>query len=139
RMVALMTGWSMRNSGVKARRKMTAVNMDKNAISWMRLERLVWCFIMFNLLLPFPMVGIQRKIKWAVRVQGWVCRLVRSTAALCPGQRRTLYGSGRENAMRLWKRVDGSGIIDPDRKSTRLNPNHVSISYAVFCLKKKNK
>src|SRR5207249_11375322 len=26
-----------------------------------------------------------------------------------------------------------------DRKSTRLNSSHVSISYAVFCLKKKNK
>src|SRR5699024_11992863 len=27
----------------------------------------------------------------------------------------------------------------PDRKSTRLNSSHVSISYAVFCLKKKTK
>src|SRR5699024_12836502 len=27
----------------------------------------------------------------------------------------------------------------PDRKSTRLNSSHVSISYAVFCLKKKNR
>src|SRR3989442_16027773 len=27
---------------------------------------------------------------------------------------------------------------DPDRKSTRLNSSHVRISYAVFCLKKKN-
>src|SRR5437660_7274214 len=39
----------------------------------------------------------------------------------------------------------GSGEIivmrDPgqDRKSTRLNSSHVAISYAVFCLKKKNK
>src|SRR5699024_12731514 len=30
--------------------------------------------------------------------------------------------------------IDGKGI---DRKSTRLNSSHVSISYAVFCLKKK--
>src|SRR5574337_1502435 len=28
---------------------------------------------------------------------------------------------------------------DPDRKSTRLNSSHHSISYAVFCLKKKKK
>src|SRR5207249_8118310 len=28
-------------------------------------------------------------------------------------------------------------ILDIDRKSTRLNSSHVSISYAVFCLKKK--
>src|SRR5699024_11514733 len=27
----------------------------------------------------------------------------------------------------------------PDRKSTRLNSSHVSISYAVFCLKKKRR
>src|SRR5437667_2682673 len=26
----------------------------------------------------------------------------------------------------------------PDRKSTRLNSSHITISYAVFCLKKKN-
>src|SRR5699024_11347741 len=30
-------------------------------------------------------------------------------------------------------------FIIPDRKSTRLNSSHVSISYAVFCLKKKKK
>src|SRR5699024_11323138 len=29
--------------------------------------------------------------------------------------------------------------IDQDRKSTRLNSSHVSISYAVFCLKKTSK
>src|SRR3712207_7343728 len=29
--------------------------------------------------------------------------------------------------------------IDGDRKSTRLNSSHANISYAVFCLKKKNK
>src|SRR5438067_5210448 len=28
--------------------------------------------------------------------------------------------------------------VAEDRKSTRLNSSHVSISYAVFCLKKKN-
>src|SRR5690606_41935940 len=30
-----------------------------------------------------------------------------------------------------------TGIVE-DRKSTRLNSSHVKISYAVFCLKKKN-
>src|SRR5437868_11936950 len=29
------------------------------------------------------------------------------------------------------------GVVERDRKSTRLNSSHVSISYAVFCLKKK--
>src|SRR5207253_10862716 len=30
------------------------------------------------------------------------------------------------------------GTVEEDRKSTRLNSSHVAISYAVFCLKKKN-
>src|SRR5438067_4666518 len=40
---------------------------------------------------------------------------------------------------------EGVGVADlavvgiQDRKSTRLNSSHVSISYAVFCLKKKNR
>src|SRR5262245_64273048 len=29
------------------------------------------------------------------------------------------------------------GIVNLDRKSTRLNSSHLGISYAVFCLKKK--
>src|SRR5699024_11609840 len=31
----------------------------------------------------------------------------------------------------------GQNLAQRDRKSTRLNSSHVSISYAVFCLKKK--
>src|SRR5207249_11980434 len=37
---------------------------------------------------------------------------------------------------------DDVGVLDrtvQDRKSTRLNSSHVSISYAVFCLKKKKR
>src|SRR3712207_7303805 len=36
----------------------------------------------------------------------------------------------------LARRYDATG---PDRKSTRLKSSHANISYAVFCLKKKNK
>src|SRR5258707_7240189 len=32
----------------------------------------------------------------------------------------------------------GLGDVGRDRKSTRLNSSHANISYAVFCLKKKN-
>src|SRR6267142_6241149 len=32
-----------------------------------------------------------------------------------------------------------SAVRSADRKSTRLNSSHMSISYAVFCLKKKKK
>src|SRR3712207_7338904 len=36
-------------------------------------------------------------------------------------------------------RGDLAGRDHADRKSTRLNSSHANISYAVFCLKKKNK
>src|SRR5699024_12372862 len=42
--------------------------------------------------------------------------------------------SGRHRSRRL---PPGQSRARPDRKSTRLNSSHVSISYAVFCLKKK--
>src|SRR5438067_8718862 len=39
----------------------------------------------------------------------------------------------------LWEKQALCDRIYVDRKSTRLNSSHVSISYAVFCLKKKKK
>src|SRR5689334_24460629 len=39
----------------------------------------------------------------------------------------------------LHRVLEDSRIIQLDRKSTRLNSSHSSISYAVFCLKKKKK
>src|SRR5690625_7039289 len=41
------------------------------------------------------------------------------------------------NAIDFQKREIGKAENE-DRKSTRLNSSHVAISYAVFCLKKKN-
>src|SRR5689334_23783931 len=59
------------------------------------------------------------------------------------GGRRPVQGA-REciGATRGRRRVDllaRQHRAQPDRKSTRLNSSHSSISYAVFCLKKKNK
>src|SRR5258705_3486091 len=58
----------------------------------------------------------------------------------------TLFRS-RNYGNRLHTRQSGGGSDHPferlprkgDRKSTRLNSSHLGISYAVFCLKKKNK
>src|SRR5437868_12990159 len=47
-------------------------------------------------------------------------------------RRLTDMDAARERAHAAPLRVD-----EGDRKSTRLNSSHVSISYAVFCLKKK--
>src|SRR3712207_8471311 len=68
----------------------------------------------------------------------------------------TLFRSsgGADKTVRLWEVGTGKvlhrleGLAHPtlafspdgkDRKSTRLNSSHANISYAVFCLKKKNK
>src|SRR5256885_642883 len=60
-----------------------------------------------------------------------------------------LFDGGALTAFRV-RRADGSalwtggslrgadGKVQIDRKSTRLNSSHLVISYAVFCLKKKN-
>src|SRR5207245_11489179 len=48
-----------------------------------------------------------------------------------------MNGLRRAHARRA-QRLHPVGVM-PDRKSTRLNSSHGSISYAVFCLKKKNK
>src|SRR2546429_1718728 len=40
--------------------------------------------------------------------------------------------------MPMNSRRPGDGVRGTDRKSTRLNSSHGYISYAVFCLKKKN-
>src|SRR5437899_8802128 len=45
----------------------------------------------------------------------------------------------RERHLRLDDDVVTAGLAPGDRKSTRLNSSHLGISYAVFCLKKKNK
>src|SRR5437667_102049 len=45
---------------------------------------------------------------------------------------RLLEGWGREPAPSRTLVLEGAG----DRKSTRLNSSHITISYAVFCLKK---
>src|SRR5207245_6116255 len=44
-----------------------------------------------------------------------------------------------ELEQRVEQRTTSSSKRSPDRKSTRLNSSHGSISYAVFCLKKKTK
>src|SRR6266540_5098996 len=51
------------------------------------------------------------------------------------GLGRATRGGGTPRTVRAGPRPVGSG----DRKSTRLNSSHITISYAVFCLKKKKK
>src|SRR5947208_7208580 len=58
-------------------------------------------------------------------------RLGRDRRADCADRRRHAAAAGRERALH--------GLLSTrDRKSTPLNSSHQIISYAVFCLKKKN-
>src|SRR5689334_23939261 len=59
--------------------------------------------------------------------------------ALALGERpRVLVAAGRGGGAGVGGQL-GDEYAGPDRKSTRLNSSHSSISYAVFCLKKKKK
>src|SRR5438477_13122138 len=54
----------------------------------------------------------------------------------------TLFRSQRDQRGPAPSQKGGLGEVEAeqrDRKSTRLNSSHMSISYAVFCLKKKKK
>src|SRR5438067_4259284 len=62
--------------------------------------------------------------------------LFRSVRRRCSGRRDCRVP---QPALALTHGVDGGTGRPLDRKSTRLNSSHVSISYAVFCLKKKNR
>src|SRR5690242_21419993 len=73
--------------------------------------------------------------------------LFRSCGAACvEGQRYCLTCGARRGALppavagQIKPMAErGRGAETADRKSTRLNSSHMSISYAVFCLKKKKK
>src|SRR5437867_4986595 len=55
-----------------------------------------------------------------------------------PAQRRSELVLLTAGDVRL-HRLEMPGLLGEDRKSTRLNSSHRTISYAVFCLKKKKK
>src|SRR3712207_8583774 len=64
-------------------------------------------------------------------------------AARLPEDGGELRGRDAGGPELLVQRREGRAPVKPrrqlDRKSTRLNSSHANISYAVFCLKKKNK
>src|SRR5437773_7539087 len=61
-----------------------------------------------------------------------------SAARLDVADPRRVQG-GRVHAAPTGREVPSRDGVEPDRKSTRLNSSHITTSYAVFCLKKKNK
>src|SRR3712207_6977155 len=52
------------------------------------------------------------------------------------GQKKWIGNGSIADLVLIWARGEDGAV--GDRKSTRLNSSHANISYAVFCLKKKN-
>src|SRR4051794_41627660 len=64
--------------------------------------------------------------------------LAEALVATCPPNlRRVVYGSGGGEATDIPIKNAMSVASPPDRKSTRLNSSHPSLSYAAFSFKKK--
>src|SRR3712207_7048743 len=79
----------------------------------------------------FPYTTLFRS--FALNNLGW--------AALLQGDHeraKTYYEESLMLCKELGDKMIASNSLEGDRKSTRLNSSHANISYAVFCLKKKN-
>src|SRR3712207_8202031 len=86
----------------------------------------IYCFFFFNDTATTEIYTLS--LHDALPISVGVCRTV-----LTPVPRRTHRGRAAAGARPGPRRRRRS-----DRKSTRLNSSHANISYAVFCLKKKN-
>src|SRR5258708_37891944 len=114
--------------------------------------QIVNLFAALLLLIAFAMLA-QRRIVTLINLfalQGFALVGSTATVAFATGQHHLYYSAGITFVLkvlvlpyvlhRLIRRLNVKWDIETlDRKSTRLNSSHQIISYAVFCLKKKNK
>src|SRR2546430_12601654 len=80
-----------------------------------------------------------RRVNRELRALGW--RVVRIWEhELARKREARLLAKLRRHGLMSRRSAGGEGAVGhlKDRKSTRLNSSHSQISYAVFCLKKKN-
>src|SRR3712207_8349454 len=68
----------------------------------------------------------------------YTLRVAADHLVIVPEHERELYQPMVHEGDSCLDRVSHAVAVLPDRKSTRLNSSHANISYAVFCLKKKN-
>src|SRR5207248_9562305 len=99
---------------------------------------------LFFLLLPppptptlFPYTTLFRSIPIPARVDRATILRSEGRKRACSLPFHSLLRTGRFTWMYRWQLCGQRWISCPDRKSTRLNSSHRTISYAVFCLKKK--
>src|SRR2546430_9742556 len=89
----------------------------------------------------FPYTTLFRSLYAAEGIDGFSRMRGMFAIAIWDAPRRRLV-LARDRAGKkplYYLRKNGELIFASDRKSTRLNSSHSQISYAVFCLKKKNK
>src|SRR5690242_21499926 len=87
----------------------------------------------------FPYTTLFRSTGEAAVSQAWGSNAPHRTVSTV-GEWRTMVADAMDHPVEVTSRDSGrlrSSVAD--RKSTRLNSSHMSISYAVFCLKKKKK
>src|SRR5688500_5047231 len=95
------------------------------------LEELGWTGICVD---PFP-----------THMEGRTCQMIKEVVSSVSGQTVKFHThaglGGIADTLGKWKEEASKSPaveLTTDRKSTRLNSSHLVISYAVFCLKKKN-
>src|SRR5437870_9935927 len=99
------------------------------------LEAILAAIVVDALLLAFIMVRRSYRKRYFAKRDARVFEFRQKWDALISGE--IPYESWRKKPFD--RRIVETIALDAlDRKSTRLNSSHVAISYAVFCLKKKN-
>src|SRR5438067_1148237 len=79
----------------------------------------------------------EEKIEPIVAQREIVTQYLKVAPGQVAGVHQTIDGRGKINvSLELRMYVGAEDVAAEDRKSTRLNSSHVSISYAVFCMKK---
>src|SRR3712207_7188827 len=86
---------------------------------------------LFRSIVPFAVGMVVGLVLAAGEEIGW--RGYMLTRLIDAGVPRPVFASGL-----IWALWHVPLVLGGDRKSTRLNSSHANISYAVFCLKKKN-
>src|SRR2546430_13620733 len=103
-------------------------------------------FFMRHRALPWSVTSIRLRI-WFVtvvlgaitlQIPGLRAQTTSTTEGIVADQQGLPVAGAEIHVLNSGMGIDRSAKSERDRKSTRLNSSHSQISYAVFCLKKKN-
>src|SRR5688500_19972810 len=88
--------------------------------------------------LPFPTRRSSDLERVVIALRGVVSLVPRILETARQPLHRKIRHDGNRLQIGAGENVGRRHVLNRDRKSTRLNSSHLVISYAVFCLKKKN-